>query len=117
MLLDQWSCPIQPHTQVHFLEVKIREAERWQHVYRVLHLTFKEFILNANHIQAAVHQAGGPSRVAAELRVSSRAVNTWQNKGYVPKYDDAERLAALAEIPIGLLRKSQVVAQHTLGVG
>lgn len=58
-----------------------------------------------NPIQEAVRRAGGPSRVAAELRVSSRAVNSWQNKGYVPKLDYAARLAELAEMPVNVLRK------------
>ncbi|MGO4575000.1 hypothetical protein AB4Z48_03010 [Cupriavidus sp. 2TAF22] len=58
-----------------------------------------------NNITTAVRMAGGPSRVAAELRVSSRAVNTWQNKGYVPKYDAAEKLAALVGLSISTLRK------------
>ena len=61
--------------------------------------------LNSNPIQEAVRRAGGPSRVAAELRVSSRAINTWQNKGYVPKYDAAEQLARLADMPLESLRK------------
>jgi hypothetical protein len=59
-----------------------------------------------NNVISAVRIAGGPSRVAAELRVSSRAVNTWQNKGYVPKYDYAQRLAALVGVPVATLRKT-----------
>jgi len=73
---------------------------------RLPRLFFTEIsTLNSNPIQEAVRRAGGPSRVAAELRVSSRAVNTWQNKGYVPKYDDAEQLARLADMPLESLRK------------
>lgn len=53
----------------------------------------------------AVRRAGGPSRVAAELRVSSRTVNAWQCKGYVPRYDNAEKLALLTGIPLAELRK------------
>lgn len=66
-----------------------------------------QLIMNTeNNVISAVRNAGGPSRVAAELRVSSRAVKTWQNKGYVPKYDCAQRLATLVGVSVATLRKA-----------
>lgn len=60
---------------------------------------------NENSITKAVKQAGGTSRVAAKLRVSSRTVSNWQAQGFVPNYYRAEELAALVNMPIEALRR------------
>lgn len=59
-----------------------------------------------NFVKEAVQIAGGASRVAAQLKVSSRAVSTWQLQGFVPNYYRAEELAALANVPVSVLRKA-----------
>lgn len=59
-----------------------------------------------NGVTQAVRMAGGPTCVAGKLQVSSRAVNTWQHKGYVPNFYHAEKLALLAGIPIEGLRRA-----------
>ena len=56
-----------------------------------------------NPVRMAVHQAGGPTRVAAQLKVSSRAVASWQQRGYVPKRHNAEALAALSYMSLIML--------------
>jgi len=58
-----------------------------------------------NSITKAVKQAGGPSRVAAVLRVSSRSIANWQVQGYVPNFYRAEELANLANVPVETLRR------------
>jgi len=60
---------------------------------------------NTNFVKEAIHTAGGPSRVAAQLRVSSRTVSNWQAQGFVPNYYRAEELAALSNVPVSTLRK------------
>lgn len=61
---------------------------------------------NPNPVRIAVRQAGGPSRVATSLRVSSRAVADWQQRGYVPKWHNAEALAILSGMDQILLMKT-----------
>lgn len=58
-----------------------------------------------NFVKEAIRNAGGPSRVAAELRISSRTVSNWQAQGYIPNYYRAEELAALASVPVSTLRR------------
>jgi hypothetical protein len=58
-----------------------------------------------NAVIQAVKTAGGPSRVAAVLRVSSRSITNWQVQGYVPNFYRAEELADLANVPVETLRR------------
>jgi len=60
---------------------------------------------NENSVIKAIKDAGGPSRAAAKLRVSSRTISNWQAQGFIPNYYRAEELAALVNVPIETLRK------------
>lgn len=56
-------------------------------------------------IKVAVTKAGGVTRVANKIGVSSATVYLWINNGFVPNYDRAMRLAELSGVPFKDLRR------------
>ncbi|WP_150626728.1 helix-turn-helix domain-containing protein [Pandoraea captiosa] len=80
--------------------------EHVRHFFRASdRITYEEKMTTKNFVKEAVQIAGGATRVAAQLKVSSRAVSTWQLQGFVPNYYRAEELAALANVPVSVLRR------------
>ena len=57
-----------------------------------------------NDVYRAVHRAGGPTRVAIHLKVSTQSVHRWMVSGVIPKFDKAEALAKLSKVEVENLR-------------
>jgi DNA invertase Pin-like site-specific DNA recombinase len=53
-----------------------------------------------NGVKTAVNKAGGPSRVAIELRCSGTTVHNWIRQGRVSNLDKAQKLAELANMDV-----------------
>jgi len=60
--------------------------------------------IQTNAVQEAVVAAGGPTRVANKLGVSSSTIHSWIKKGQIPKFDQAQAVSRLSKVPAARLR-------------
>ena len=62
-----------------------------------------------NKVLEGIKKAGGITRVANQLRVNSNTVGRWIKLGYIPRFDQAEKLAVATGMSIELFRKQDDV--------
>lgn len=60
--------------------------------------------MEKNSVKKAIHNMGGPTIVARQLRISTSTVSKWMRNGVIPNFDKAQHVAKASGFEATLLR-------------